>query len=362
LISRQELKVLIRELKKWSAPATVLLSLYIPPGRPVPDVLNLLRQEASIAQNIKLKRTRDAVTSAIQSAIDRLTQINKVPDNGLVLFCGENFDTNDFKCFMFSPPEKVPIFFYRTDKSFHTEFLEDMVEESDVYGLIIVERDYATIGILKGTRIQVLEEFEGFVPGKHMMGGQSQRRIDRIIEEMYANFLKEVGEKVNAFFIPFVENKKMKGILIGGPGYAKKDFYEGDYMDYRLKKLVLQPLFDVPDQGDAGLKELVMKAQDLLKNQKYIQVENLLEEIKYHLAKDDGLVIYGISDIRKALQIGAIDSLVVYDEPGSELEKLAQEAENYGAKVYVIGDELPDGEWVKKTFGGAIGKLRYKVY
>ncbi len=59
----------------------------------------------------------------------------KIPDKGLVLFCGENFETNDFKCYMFSPPEKVTLFFYRTDKYFHTEFLEDMVEESDVYGL-----------------------------------------------------------------------------------------------------------------------------------------------------------------------------------------------------------------------------------
>ncbi|MCG2909657.1 MAG: peptide chain release factor aRF-1 [Sulfolobaceae archaeon] len=356
------MKVLIRELKKWSAPATVLLSLYIPPGRPIPDVLNLLRQEASIAQNIKLKRTRDAVTSAIQSAIDRLTQIPKVPDNGLVIFCGENFDTEESKCFVFSPPEKVPLFFYRTDKYFHLEFLEDMVEESDVYGLIVVERDYATIGLLKGTRIEVLDEFEGFVPGKHMMGGQSQRRIDRIIEEMYQNFLKEVGEKVNSYFLPFIESGKMKGVLLGGPGYAKKDFYDSNYIDYRIKKLILQPLFDVPDQGEVGLKEMVMKAQDILKAHKYVQVQNLLEELKYHIAKDDGMVVYGIEEIRKALQMGAVDSLVIYDEPGSELEKLAQEAEKYGTKVFVVGDELPDAEWVKKTFGGAIGKLRYRIY
>jgi len=336
--------------------------LYIPPGRPIPDILNLLRQEASIAQNIKLKRTRDAVTTAIQAAIDRLTQIPKVDGNGLVIFCGENFNNEDFKCFMFSPPEKVPLFFYRTDKFFHVEFLEDMVEENEVFGLVIVERDYATIGVLKGTKVEVLDEFEGFVPGKHMMGGQSQRRIERIIEEMYHNFLKEVGEKVNQYFLPYIEMKKMKGILIGGPGFAKKDLYESDLLDYRVKKLVLQPLFDIPDQGEPGLKELIMKAQDILKNQKYIEVENLMEEIKYHLAKDDGMVVYGLEEIRKALQLGAIDALIVYEEPGSELEKLSQEAENYGTKVYVIGDELPDGEWVKKTFGGAIGKLRFKIY
>lgn len=335
--------------------------MYIPPGRPVADVVNMLRQEASIAQNIKLKRTRDAVTSAIAAAIDRLAQIPKVPDKGLVLFCGENFETGEFKCYMFSPPEKVTLFFYRTDKYFHTEFLEDMVEDTDIYGLIIVERDEATIGILRGTRIEVLDEFEGFVPGKHMMGGQSQRRIDRIIEEMYENFLKEIGEKANSLLLPIYETGKLKGILIGGPGYAKKDFYDGDYLDYRLKKIVLMPLVDVAYQGEAGLREMVMKAEDVLKNQKYVEVTKLIEEIKYHLAKDDGLVVYGLDEIRKAMQMGAVDSLIVYDEPNKDLESLVQEAEKFGTKVYTIGDEVPEAEWVKKTFGGAIGKLRYRI-
>nr|MCG2907557.1 peptide chain release factor aRF-1 [Sulfolobales archaeon] len=347
--------------KKWSAPATVLLSLYVPPGRPVSDVVNLLRQEASIAQNIKLKRTRDAVTAAISGAIDRLIQVPKIPDKGLVLFCGENFETNDFKCYMFSPPEKVTLFFYRTDKYFHTEFLEDMVEESDVYGLIIVERDQATVGILRGSRIEVLEELEGFVPGKHMMGGQSQRRIDRIIEEMYENFLKEVGEAANTLLLPYVETGKLKGVLVGGPGYAKKDFVDGDYMDYRLKKLVLTPLIDVAYQGEAGLREMVLKAEDVLKNHKYIEVSKLIEEIKFHLAKDDGLVVYGLEEIKRAVEMGAVDSLIVYDDGDPKLESLAQEAEKFGTKVFLVGDEVPEAEWVKKTFGGVIGKLRFRI-
>ncbi len=348
-------------MKKWSAPATVLLSLYIPPGRPVSDVVNMLRQEASIAQNIKLKRTRDAVESAITSAIDRLVAINKVPETGLVMFCGQNFDTNEFKCYMFSPPEKVTVYFYRTDKQFHTEFLEDMVETSDVYGLLIVERDQGTIGLLRGSRIEVLDEEEGYVPGKHMMGGQSQRRIDRIIEELYHDFLKSFGEKVNSYFLPYLESGKLKGILLGGPGYAKKDFYDSDYLDYRLKKLILLPLVDIGYQGEAGLREMVMKSKDLLKNQKYVEIEDLIEELKYHMAKDDGLVVYGIEEVNKALSMGAVDKMIVYDEGRPELEKIAQEAEKYGTKVYIVGEEVPEAEWVRKTFGGLVGKLRYRV-
>jgi len=301
------------------------------------------------------------VESAITSAIDRLVAINKVPETGLVMFCGQNFDTNEFKCYMFSPPEKVTVYFYRTDKQFHTEFLEDMVETSDVYGLLIVERDQGTIGLLRGSRIEVLDEEEGYVPGKHMMGGQSQRRIDRIIEELYHDFLKSFGEKVNSYFLPYLESGKLKGILLGGPGYAKKDFYDSDYLDYRLKKLILLPLVDIGYQGEAGLREMVMKSKDLLKNQKYVEIEDLIEELKYHMAKDDGLVVYGIEEVNKALSMGAVDKMIVYDEGRPELEKIAQEAEKYGTKVYIVGEEVPEAEWVRKTFGGLVGKLRYRV-
>ncbi|TRM79478.1 hypothetical protein DJ531_13460 [Sulfolobus sp. A20-N-F6] len=140
------------------------------------------------------------------------------------------------------------------------------------------------------------------------------------------------------------------------------DFYKGEYFDYRIKKMIIQPLIDVSDQGEVGLREMVMRAQDLLKNQQYVEVQKLLEELKYHLAKDDGLIIYGIDAIKKAVEMGAVDSLIIYEDSGDEVEKLSQEAENYGVKIYVVNDEIPEAEWVRKTFNGIVGKLRYRIY
>ncbi|BCU68369.1 peptide chain release factor 1 [Sulfolobales archaeon HS-7] len=353
------MKSLIKELKKWHSPATTLLSLYIPPGRPVADVINNLRQELSISQNIKLKRTRDAVESAISGAIDRLVQISKVPQTGLALFCGENFDTNTFSCFMVIPPEKVTIYFYRTDKEYHLEFLESMVDDSDYFAVIIIENDEATIGLVKGLRVEVLEEMDTFLPRKHKMGGQSQRRMDRIHEELIHDFFKSVGERVNSYLLPYLEEGRLKGILLAGPGFAKNYFFEGDYMDYRLKKIVMQPLIDVGYQGEGGIREVLVKAGDMLKGQKYIEVTKVLEEIKYHLAKGDSNVVYGIEEIKKALDMGAIEKLVIY-EGNKELEKLGDEAKKKGATVFYVNDELPEADWVQQTFQGAIGLLRFK--
>ncbi|MEM4869708.1 MAG: hypothetical protein QW081_04905, partial [Desulfurococcaceae archaeon] len=146
-VDKQKLREIIRELSTWRAHATILLSLYIPPGRPISDVLALLRQEISVAENIKLKRTRNAVEWALNVAYDRLSKIPKAPDKGLVLFAGMNPDTGESTVVMLIPPEPVPVFFYRTDKVFHVEFLEEMVSESNIIGILLIERDAATIGL-----------------------------------------------------------------------------------------------------------------------------------------------------------------------------------------------------------------------
>jgi len=360
-VDKDKLREIIKELKKWKAPATVLLSLYIPPGRPVSDVLNLLRQELAITDNIKLKKTKTTVQKALTSAIERLSKIPKIPDNGLVIFCGEDMDTGESICLMFVPPEPVQVYFYRTDKFFHTEFLEDMVSESNIIGLLIVERDQATIGLLKGNRLVVVEELEGYVPGKHHRGGQSQRRFDRIIEQMVEEFYKKVGERANQVFLPLLEQGKLKAILLGGPAYSKLDFIEGDYLDYRLKKIVLPQYIDVAYQGEAGLREMVMKASDLLKEQEYVEILNALEEAKLHLARDDGLLIYGDKEIEEALNMGLIKTLII-SENRDDVDKWIDLAKQHGAKPVVANNDIPENEWLMKTFNGLLGILRYRAY
>ncbi|MEM4690964.1 MAG: peptide chain release factor aRF-1 [Desulfurococcaceae archaeon] len=351
---------LIKELKKWKAPATVLLSLYIPPGRPVSDVLNLLRQEYAITDNIKLKRTKLAVQRALSVAIDKLSKIPKIPENGLALFCGENVETGDFIDLMLIPPEKVPVFFYRTDKFFHTEFLEEMISESDVIGLLIIERDQATIGVLKGNRLVVLEEMEGYVPGKHHKGGQSQRRFDRIIEQMVEEFYKRVGEHVNKHFLPLYEQGKLKTIIIGGPAFSKIDFFNGDYLDYRLKKIVVQQLYDVAYQGEPGLKELIMKASDAIKGHSYLDILESIEEFKLHLAKDDGFIVYGEEEIKQSIDMGSLKTLIVCEDR-EDINDWLEKAKKSNAKVVVIHRDIPEHDWFIKTFNGLAGILRYKT-
>jgi peptide chain release factor subunit 1 len=360
-VDRRTLKQIIKELKKWRAHATTLLSLYIPPGRPISDVVNMLRQELAITENIKLKQTRDAVQWALTAAIERLSMIRETPKNGLAVFAGLNKDTGSSVVFMFSPPDPVPVYFYRTDKEFHTEFLEPMVEESDIYGIVIIERDEATIGLLKPSGVQVLDEIEWFIPGKHHKGGQSQRRFDRIIEQMVEEFYKHVAEKINSYFLPLVESGKLKGVIIAGPGYAKQDFLkEADNLDYRIRNLVIGEPMDVAYQGVVGLREVVMKAKDILTKQRFVEALNVFEEFKYHIARDDGYVIYGPKDVEEALINGAVEKLLICDDH-AEFEKFEKLAEERGSKVVIIPSSVDEYQWFKDGFACVAAITRYPI-
>ena len=359
-VSKEELKRIIKKLKTWSAHATTLLSLYIPPGRPISEVINTLRQELSITENIKLKATKTKVQTALESAIDRLLRIPKTPPNGLVIFSGVNDETGETLTLVIEPPEEVGVFFYRTDKYFHTEFLEDMVEESDVYGLVIVERDEATIGLLKNDRIILLDELEGYIPGKHSKGGWSQRRFDRVIEELTEEFFKKIAEKMNNYFLPYLEQGKLKGIIIGGPGYMKHNFIKSDSIDYRLKQLIVPELIDVSTQSIPGLKELVIRAKDILKQHSYVKIFDAIEEFKTHLAKDDGLITYGEKEVLTALSMGAVKYLIVAEDY-EKIDNILKEAEERNVTVYVVNNEIPEYEWLKKTFNGLVAVLRYQL-
>jgi peptide chain release factor subunit 1 len=293
-------------------------------------------------------------------AIDRLSKIPKIPEKGLVIFAGVDPNTGDEVTFVISPPDPVPLYYYRTDKWFHTEFLEPMVEESEVYGIILVERDQATIALLKPSGFVILEELEDYIPGKHSKGGQSQRRFDRIIEQMVEDFFKKVGERASGYFIPLLEEKKLKGILVGGPGYAKIDFIRGDYLDYRLKSMIIGEPYDVSYQGEPGVREIIMKASSAIKGQRYVEAISAIEEFKLHLAKDDGLALYGVNEIRSALEMGAVKKLIMLEDLDIA-EELGKLAESRGAEVHYISSSLPEGEWVRKTFGGVIAILRYRI-
>ncbi|WP_048148861.1 peptide chain release factor aRF-1 [Palaeococcus ferrophilus] len=406
-----ELKKKVEELKKIRGRATELVSLYVPAGYDLNKVMQQLREEYGTAQNIKSKSTRKNVLGALERAMQHLKLYKQTPENGLALFVGnvsEQEGVSDIRVFAIIPPEPVNVRLYRCDQTFVTEPLEEMLRVKDAYGLITVEKNDATIGILRGKKIELVDDLHSTVPGKTRAGGQSARRYERIREQETHEFMKRIGEHANEAFLPLLEKGELKGIIIGGPGPTKEDFLEGDYLHHELKKKILG-VVDISYSGEYGLRELVEKASDILKEHEAVKERKLIQDFFRHLAKDTGMITYGEKEIRHALMLGAVDTLLIsegYDlirakvhcnacgweelktihesdfdafrksyqacpkcgsqnlsfEKWEVAEELIKMAEESGANVEIISLDTEEGQQFYKAFGGLGAFLRYKLH
>src|SRR4030067_1810612 len=76
----------LEETEQAEGRGTELVSVYVPPDRPVFDVTNYLRGEDSQSSNIKSASTRKHVMQAIEAIIHRLKQGRMPAPNGLLCF------------------------------------------------------------------------------------------------------------------------------------------------------------------------------------------------------------------------------------------------------------------------------------
>ncbi len=91
----------------------------------------MLAEEFGTASNIKSRVNRSSVLSAITSTQQRLKLYNKVPPNGLVVYCGEIITSEGKERKInidFEPFKPINTSLYLCDNKFHVEALSELLE------------------------------------------------------------------------------------------------------------------------------------------------------------------------------------------------------------------------------------------
>ncbi|MBU0894493.1 MAG: hypothetical protein KKF48_00865 [Nanoarchaeota archaeon] len=497
VLSRDELQETIEELEKHHGRHTELITVYISAGYDVNSVQRQLEAEKSTAKNIKSTATRKNVIEALEKIVRHLKSLKKTPENGLALFAGNISKIEgqqDLQLWDIEPPMPLKIRIYRCDKEFVLDALKEMLEVTEVFGLLVMDRKEAAIGLLEGKRIEVLQKMTSGVPSKVRAGGQclapnswvglnkgnkdiadlnltdkiraldiksnkiiftrvenkweviknkvleifvedeesiissldhtffkkdkhgikeiiakdlkegdilicsnnygvlelkvidikqkegnfnlidietegknffangflvhnSSQRFHRITEGLTKEFYKRIAEEMKKIFF---DNKKLKGILVGGPIPTKDEFLDGEYMATKLREKVIGRI-DVGDTSGSGLKELVMKSQDILASQEIMYEKKLLEKFFDTLGRNPEMATLKEPDTEQALKYGAVDTLILSKETSKKIVKeLSKLAEDTGAKVEIVSTETEEGDQFKNLSGiGSI--LRFKV-
>ncbi|MDD1742736.1 MAG: peptide chain release factor aRF-1 [Methanotrichaceae archaeon] len=403
---KYEFKRLLDDLRKKPGRGTELISLYIPPDKQISDVVSQLREEYGQASNIKSRVTRLSVQGALESAMAKLKLIPKPPPNGVVIFIG-NIDVGGGKSDMYSaalePPDPITTYRYHCDSSFLLAPLEEMLADKKTFGLIVLDRREATIGILIGKMVEIEKHLTSTVPGKQRKGGQSSHRFQQLRLIAIHDFYKRIGEAANEAFLA-LDPKDLEGILIGGPSPTKEEFVEGGFLHHELQRKILES-FDVSYTDESGLYELVDSAQDRLLDLELTQDKLIMQRFMRELVSDKGLASYGEKEVRRDLELGAVDTLLLSEDLrstrarvicsnrscdftdnqtrtasslplgnclkcGNVLNIIGEEdivsdlsrlAEQSGATIKIISTEFEEGVQLHKAFGGIAAILRYKT-
>ncbi|RAL08380.1 translation termination factor eRF1 [Aspergillus homomorphus CBS 101889] len=401
-----KVKKLIKRLEMARGNGTSMISLIIPPKDQISRAAKMLAEEFGTASNIKSRVNRLSVLSAITSTQQRLKLYNKVPPNGLVVYCGEIITSEGKERKInidFEPFKPINTSLYLCDNKFHTEALSELLESDQKFGFIVMDGNGALFGTLSGNTREILQKLSVDLPKKHGRGGQSALRFARLREEKRHNYVRKIAELAVQNYITN-DKVNVAGLILAGSADFKNDLNQSDMFDQRLQAKVIK-VVDVSYGGENGFNQAIELAAETLSNVKFVQEKKLIGKYFEEISQDTGKVCYGIDDTLKALELGAAETLIVYEnldvtrwvlksasgsdvivhtskaqesnremfidkETGTEmevseqtsfLEWLAENYKDFGATLEFVSDKSTEGNQFVKGFGGIGAMLRYKV-
>lgn len=402
-----KIKKLIKSLEMARGNGTSMISLIIPPKDQIARVSKMLADEFGTASNIKSRVNRLSVLSAITSVQQRLKLYTKVPPNGLVIYCG-TIVTEEGKekkvNIDFEPFKPINTSLYLCDNKFHTEALSALLADDNKFGFIVMDGNGALFGTLQGNTREVLHKFNVDLPKKHGRGGQSALRFARLRMEKRHNYVRKVAETAVQLFISN-DKPNIAGLVLAGSADFKTELSQSDMFDPRLQGKVIK-LVDVSYGGENGFNQAIELAAESLANVKFIQEKKLIAKYFEEISQDTGKYCFGVVDTLKALECGAVEILICWEnldlvryvlknhQSGEEtilhltpeqekdkthftdkttgvelelvdsmplLEWLANNYKSFGATLEIITDRSQEGSQYVRGFGGIGGILRYKV-
>lgn len=356
--SQYQFKKIVEDIKSKQGRDTELVSLYIPYNTQIHEVTSHLRDEFSQASNIKSRITRLNVQSVIKSLLSWLKTINKIPTNGIVIFCGAidiGANKTDVQMFIVDPIEPIKTYKYHCDSSFFTTPLETMFTDKKTYGLIVLDLNEATIGTLKGNSIDVIEYISSMVPKKHKKGGQSAHRFQQLRKIAVNDFFSKLGNVVDNSFL----DKNLDGIFIGGHSPTKEEFRNGDYIHYQLRNKIMK-VYDTGYTDESGLRELVNKLDDDIKNVETMNEKKYMQRFLKQLVNmnDSCIVPYGKDSIIKSIELGIVDTLLLSERLPKHI---VDEFLDTNVNILFISDDFEEGRQLKEAFGGMGIIFRYNI-
>jgi len=240
----------------------------------------------------------------------------------------------------------------------HIERLEraSKTSEKPIIIIAIDDEGYA-IATTAQYGVEVKVEQSVKLPGKL----ETEKRIEAI-KEYFRKALNSLRQIWTATHSP---------IAIIGVGFVKGDFakfVESEATD--VAKSVVD-VKGVNNGGVAGIYEALRSGVLLkaMKHQRIVEEAQIIEEILRRLGKGESNVTYGMEEVEKAAQLGAVEKLVLADttlreasdEKRLSIEDLMKMVERKSGNIIVVSTEHEAGSKLM-ALGGIAALLRFALH
>ena len=183
------------------------------------------------------------------------------------------------------------------------------------------------------------------LPKKHGRGGQSANRFARLREEKRHNYVRKVAELAVQNFLTN-DRPNVKGIVMAGSADFKTVIQQSDMFDKRLQEVIVAT-YDVSYGGENGLNQAITQSSDALANVRFVEEKKLVSKFFEEISLDTGMIVFGVNDTMKALEMSAVEKILLWDEIQVTRYEIKDPSGGSNRVLYLNPTQEQDPKWFK---------------
>ncbi len=212
--------------------------------------------------------------------------------------------------------------------------------------LLVLDDEQAGFAWLKEFELKELASIRSNRSGKQFKG-----------EEVEGRYYRELLNKVKEL--------RPEKLVVAGPGFAKEGFEK--FLKEKGKPGDTEIFFASTNSvGKTGFQELLKgdSLNKMVQEMQLVKETRLVERILEEIGKNSGLAEYGLKEVEKAVETGAVDELLVADkfllENRQKAEEIMKKTEKMNGAVHLINAEHEAGRHLM-NWGGLAALLRFRI-
>jgi len=330
--SLEELSAQLDRLAAWDAGPFPVVSLYLnlqPDDRGRDRFSTFLRGELDerIASYAAHGPEQDSLTKDAEKIRQYVEAVDPAA-NGLALFSSSGSEL--FEAMPLAAP--IPEHLLYISQAPHLYPLARLLDEYPRYAALLADTQSARIFVFAVHALERETTVAGVKTKHHKKGGWSQARYQRHTENYHVHHAKEIVEALART----VREDRIASVIVAGdevilpllreqmPKDLVDRVVEADKLDARM-----------PDREVLDATLAVMKDKDTESDRE--RVEAMLDAYR-----SSGLATVGVQGVRKALEMGQVDELVIAARPDALASRGGNQGDNADAADRTAGEKTAD--------------------